>query len=55
MRLPLPQVEPDATLPDSVTIYEVVNDGNWYDFGFVLGLALFSGPAMAGGRARRGA
>ena len=40
---------------DSVTIYEVVNDGNWYDFGFVLGLALFSGPAMAGGRARRGA
>ena len=40
---------------DTVTIYEVDNNGNWYDFGFVLGLALFSGPAMAGGRARRGA
>lgn len=32
---------------DTVSIYEVDNNGNWYDFGFVLGLALFSGPAMA--------
>jgi len=32
---------------DTVSIYEVDNTGNWYDFGFVLGLALFSGPAMA--------
>jgi len=32
---------------DTVNIYEVDNNGNWYDFGFVLGLALFSGPAMA--------
>ena len=39
---------------DTVTIYEVNNNGNWYDFGFVVGLALFSGPALAGGRGRRG-
>lgn len=32
---------------DTVNIYEVDNTGNWYDFGYVLGLALFSGPAMA--------
>ena len=32
---------------DTVSIYEVDNSGNWYDVGFVLGLALFSGPAMA--------
>lgn len=35
---------------DSVSIYAVDNNGNWYDFGFVLGLALFSGPFMAAGR-----
>ena len=29
---------------DSVNIYEVTNNGNWYDFGFVLGAGLlFSG------------
>lgn len=39
---------------DTVTIYEVNNNGNWYDFGFVVGLSLFSGPALAGGRGRRG-
>lgn len=37
---------------DTVSIYEVANNGNWYDAGFVLGLALFSGPAMAA-RGRR--
>src|SRR5690606_26687344 len=31
---------------DSVSIYEVDNDGNWYDVGFMLGIALFSGPVM---------
>ena len=35
---------------DTVTIYEVDNSGNWYDFGFVLALALFSGPVLAGRR-----
>jgi hypothetical protein len=39
-----------------VTIYEVRNNGNWYDFGFMLGIcAVFSGGPGAGGpyRARR--
>lgn len=36
---------------DTVSIYEVNNDGNWYDFGFVLGIAVFAAPVMAvGGR-----
>lgn len=35
---------------DNVSIYEVRNDGNWYDFGFILGVAIiFSGPAGSGG------
>ena len=39
---------------DGVGIYEVHNDGAWYDFGYVLGVALvFSGPARIGGSARR--
>jgi hypothetical protein len=30
---------------DSVSPYEVFNNGNWYDFGFVLGVFLvFGGP-----------
>src|SRR5690606_13593465 len=32
---------------ETVNIYEADNNGNWYDFGFVLGLVLFSGPTMA--------
>ena len=33
---------------DDVNIYEVVNNGNWYDFGFVLGLSVsFGGPARS--------
>jgi hypothetical protein len=32
-----------------VNIYEVNNNGNWYNFGFMLGVALvFSGPAGSG-------
>ena len=31
---------------DDVNIYEVNNNGNWYNFGFMLGVAVvFSGPA----------
>ena len=30
----------------NVNIYEVNNNGNWYNFGFMLGVAVvFSGPA----------
>jgi hypothetical protein len=41
---------------DEVNVYEVDNTGNWYDFGFVLGLSVsFGGSAggSAGGRRRR--
>lgn len=39
---------------DKVSIYEVHNDGAWYDFGFLLGVATaFSGPARAGAATRR--
>jgi hypothetical protein len=43
---------------DNVNIYEVNNNGNWYDFGYVLGLSVaFGGTAgsgsAAGRRARR--
>ena len=38
---------------DSVNIYEVHNNGNWYDFGFVIGAGiLFSGGA-AGARKKK--
>ena len=36
-----------------VSVYEVTNNGNWYDFGFVLGLSCaFGGSAHSGSRAR---
>ncbi len=39
---------------DKVSIYEVHNDGNWYDFGFMIGIsAVFSGPASTGGTVAR--
>lgn len=38
---------------DSVSVYEVHNDGGWYDFGFVLGLLLSLGSGGGGAAARR--
>ena len=38
---------------DSVNVYEVQNNGNWYDFGFVLGLSCAFGGSGAGSRRRR--
>lgn len=38
---------------DNVTVYEVANDGNWYDFGFFLGLMISLGGMGAGSRGRR--
>jgi len=43
---------------DQVNIYEVHNNGNWYDFGFMLGVSIvFSGSgrgaAAAGPRRKR--
>ena len=37
---------------DSVSVYEVHNDGGWYDFGFLLGLLISLGGG--GGGASRG-
>ncbi|MET4226574.1 hypothetical protein [Oerskovia enterophila] len=37
---------------DTVNIYEVHNNGNWYDFGFVLGLGLFVGGPFGASRGR---
>lgn len=28
---------------ESVSIYEINNNGNWYNFGFILGIAIFFG------------
>ena len=37
-----------------VTIYDVHNNGSWYNFGFMLGVsAAFSGAARSGASARR--
>lgn len=38
---------------DTVNIYEVHNNGNWYDVGFVLGLGLFVGGPFGASRSRR--
>jgi len=39
---------------DHVNIYEVHNNGNWYDFGFMLGVSsAFSGTARASSSGRR--
>ena len=37
---------------DDVNIYEVNNNGNWYDFGFVLGLSMSLGGSAGGSAAR---
>jgi hypothetical protein len=33
---------------DSVSLYEVHNNGNWYDFGFVLGAGILFGGGSKG-------
>jgi hypothetical protein len=38
---------------DNVSIYEVHNDGNWYDFGFVLGAGILFGGFFRAGRSTR--
>ena len=38
---------------DDVSIYEVHNSGNWYDFGFVLGAGILFGGGNRGARRRR--
>lgn len=36
-----------------VGVYEVHNNGGWYDFGFVFGLGAIVGGGSSGGRAAR--
>lgn len=40
---------------DRVSIYEVHNNGNWYDFGFVLGISIIFGGSRGPRAARRSA
>lgn len=37
----------------TVNLYEVYNNGGWYNFGFVLGLSISFGGSGAGSRGRR--
>lgn len=38
---------------DNVNVYDVHNNGNWYDFGFVVGAGIIlSGPRYRGGKRR---
>lgn len=37
---------------DNVNLYEVHNNGNWYDFGFVLGAGILFGGGGVAGRGR---
>jgi hypothetical protein len=39
---------------DNVNLYEVHNNGNWYDFGFVLGGGILFGGGFGGARRRKG-
>lgn len=39
---------------DNVNLYEVHNNGNWYDFGFVLGAGILFGGGGAGAWRRSG-
>jgi hypothetical protein len=38
---------------DDVTIYEVANNGNWYDLGYCIGLSMFFSAGPAAGAANR--
>ena len=38
---------------DTVGIYEVHNNGGWYDFGFVIGALVFLGGSGAGAKGAR--
>lgn len=38
---------------DGVNVYEIHNNGNWYDFGFVLGAGTFLGGGGAGAKRTR--
>ena len=35
---------------DNVNVYEVYNSGNWYDFGFILGVSIIFGGGAHGAK-----
>jgi hypothetical protein len=37
---------------DNVNVYEVHNSGNWYDFGFILGVGIIFGGGARGTKRR---
>jgi hypothetical protein len=37
---------------DNVNVYEVYNSGNWYDFGFMLGVSIILGGTGRGAKRR---
>jgi hypothetical protein len=39
-----------SLLSDNVNIYDVYNSGNWYDFGFILGVAIIFGGGGRGSK-----
>ena len=38
---------------DNVNVYEVHNNGGWYNFGFLIGVSAFFGGGGAGSRKRK--
>ena len=42
-----------SLVSDTVGIYEVHNNGGWYDFGFVIGASVFLGGSGAGAKGAR--
>lgn len=38
---------------DTVNVYDVHNNGNWYDFGFVFGVSIAFGGVSRGAKKRR--
>lgn len=38
---------------DNVNLYEIHNNGNWYNFGFILGAGVFLGGGGSAARRRR--
>jgi len=38
---------------DRVSVYEVANNGNWYDFGFFVGIVVIGGGGGVGARRAR--
>ena len=38
---------------DKVSVYEVYNNGGWYNLGFIIGISVFFGGGGRGSRGRR--